>query len=102
MVAFYTPETDEASTFEVSVIQHLRPDGRQRHVFTQLPAEVAGAYEDMTLCGCWFKAEVLTTGEVCVTISNDEENFDASITPNTPSVQEGMAKMLARRQWRNQ
>ena len=85
----------------VDVVQFLMPDGRQKEITTELPDECEGLYRNMLECGCRFEAEVLTTGEVSVTISDDEGDVDIVLSKNCPDVQGGMAAMLQRQLWLN-
>ena len=72
--------------YEVDVMQFLMPNGRQVPCKTDLPIETQAAYQDMLAHGCRFEAEMLTTGQVSVTISNGEEDVDISVTVNGPEV----------------
>lgn len=87
------------TTIRVKCTQFLRPNGRQREVETDLPAECQGAYLEMLAHGCRFEAEMLVTGQVSVTISNGEVDLIMSLIPNGPEVQEAMANMLRSRPW---
>lgn len=89
-------------TFTADVLQYLLPDGRQKKINTELPAELESAYRDMLACGCRLEAEVLTTGEVSVTIFDlgTEDDRDISVTPNGPEVPAGMIAMLQREAWK--
>ena len=86
-----TPQT------EVDVIQFMRPSGRQDPTSTILPWDLQQECDAMRLAGCRFEAEVLTTGEVSVTIFDTHEEIDIAIAviPNGPGVQPAMARMLA-------
>lgn len=88
-------------TFTAKLTQYLRPDGRQVEVETELPMAVLGAYKHMTNYGCRLECEVLTTGEVSVTVTHpDVGDIDISVTENGPEVHEGIVRMLQRRVWR--
>jgi len=84
-------------TTEVDVIQFMRPSGRQNPTSTILPFDLQDEYDRMRLAGCRFEAEVLSTGEVSVTIFDTHEEIDIAIAvlPNGPGVQPAMARMLA-------
>lgn len=90
-------------TFEAEVVQFLMPDGRRRDTSTKLPMACRPAVEEMQKAGCRFEAEMLTTGEISVTISNPKEgeDIDISLTPNGPEVQAGMIAMLDRAMWKS-
>jgi hypothetical protein len=83
------------------VIQYIRPHGEVKHEIAVLPNEYKELYDSMLAHGCRFEAEVLTTSQVSVTISDPKEelDLDISITFNGPEVQKGMIKMLERKSW---
>ena len=83
----------------VEVVQFLLPNGQQQRQITELPDEVAPLYNAMLGAGCRFEAEVLLTGQVSVTIANEEEDLDIEVIPNGPEVQTTMVQMLERKQW---
>lgn len=87
--------------FQVPVIQFLMPHGERRETSTNLPVSCRELFNDMTRAGCRFEAEMLTTLQVSITISNpqDEEDIDISVTLNGPDVQAGMIAMLERQLW---
>ena len=88
-----------SGTFEAQVVQFMRPSGRQNPTSTMLSDEVLPIYREMQAAGCRFEAEVLRTGQVSVTISDDEADRDIEIVANGPGVQDAMEKMLKRRRW---
>lgn len=90
--------------FEVDVIQYLMPNGRRRHCKTDLPVDVKPAYEDMQQHNCRFESEMLTTGEVSLTIydPDSESDIDIEVVKNGPDIQTAMARMLKRGLWQGQ
>lgn len=90
------------TTYEATVIQYLRPHGYPKKVTTELPIETESLYQDMLSINYRFESEVLTTKEVCTSISNEEGDVDSTITKNGPEVQEGMISMLKRKKWEDQ
>lgn len=56
----------------------------------------------MKVSGCRFEAEVLSTREVSITISDSEEDLDIAIVKNGPEVKAAMEEMLKRGSWRLQ
>jgi len=86
-------------TFEADVLQYMMPDGRQVHMKTPLPVECLEAYEAMEAANCRLEAEVLSTGEVSVTISDSEYDRDCRVVKNGPDVKTALAAMLNRRTW---
>lgn len=89
-----------SETYSADVIQFLRPDGRQKSITTQLPADTYDAYRAMLAAGCRLEAEVLLTEQVSMTITRDGEDLDISLTPNGPEVQVGVAAMLRAGLWK--
>ena len=83
----------------VEVIQYMRPSGRPNSQATTISDDLSTAYAAMKAAGCNFAAEVLTTGEVSVTIEDRErgEDLDCEYASIVPSVQAGYEAMLRRR-----
>lgn len=90
-----------STEFTVEVLQYLMPDGRTRPETTELPIAVKPLYNAMVASGHRFEAEMLSTGEVSVTIfcPASDEDVDIEVVPNGPEVQEALAKMLENRMW---
>jgi hypothetical protein len=84
---------------KVEMKQYLRPNGAVRVISSFLSDEFADSIHSMGECGCWLEAEVLTTGEVRVTVTNNEADLDFSITRNGPDVRDGIEQMLKRKRW---
>jgi len=80
---------------EVEVIQFLRPDGRKRLCSVTLDHDLHAEYTAMQIQGWRFEAEVLTTGEVSLTITSEDQDEAISTVPNGPAVPEALARMLA-------
>lgn len=85
----------------VEVTQYLMPDGRKRECTTEISDNVKGLYEEMIQSGYKFEAEMLRTGDISVTISNDEEDIDSRFIENGPGVQNALVEMLKGALWRN-
>ena len=90
-----------SETVTVPVMQFLRPDGTERAATTKLPAEFADVIAQLHNAGCRFEAEMLTTGEVSITIADMERDLDIEVVPNGPEVQAAMLKILQRKAWAN-
>ena len=80
---------------EVEIVQFLRPDGRRRLYTTTLNYDLHAEYAAMQIQGWRFEAEVLTTGEVSLTIASEDQDEAVVIVPNGPAVPEALARMLA-------
>jgi len=86
-------------TFRAELTQFLRPNGRQKRQYTNLPINIQPLYSEMLIANCRLEAEVLMNNMVSITVSNGEEDIDISLTRNGPEVQMGMVAMLQRRRW---
>lgn len=88
---------------DVFLTQYLLPDGRKRETHITLPDEAERPYIEMLGYSCRLEAEILSTGEVSVTVFHVEEEIDLDIevVPNGPEVQDALMKMLKRRSWRH-
>ena len=80
---------------EVEVVQFLRPDGRRHLCTTTLNYDLHAEYAAMQIQGWRFEAEVLTTGEVSLTITSEDQDEVITIVPNGPTVPEALARMLS-------
>ena len=90
------------NTFIADVIQFIRPDGRKEYHTFKLPIEVEAYYKDMVDNGCRLESEVLTTGDVSVTISDGESDLDISLSQNNFKLSDVIADMLKRQPWKKQ
>ncbi len=66
--------------------QFLRPDGRLRPVAVARPADIDALAQALSGAGCEFRCEVLTTGQVSLTVSNGQDDIAIEICDNDPSV----------------
>jgi len=89
------------AVFTADVTQFLLPNGRRRNTTVQLPAKWEEAYKSMQKSGYQFEAEILTTGEVSLTIATLTEgaDVDIEIVPNGPDVCDALVAMLERCRW---
>lgn len=65
----------------------------------ELPLSSLAHYDDMREAGCRLEAEVLTTGQVSVAVSDSETDVDIRIVSNGPEVIAALEDMLARQAW---
>lgn len=86
--------------FQARVTQFLRPDGRQKKFTVEMPDELHEPYVDMVNSGCRLEAEVISTGEVSVTVTSDEADVDIRVTRNDDSVVTALKEMLQAQKWR--
>jgi hypothetical protein len=91
-------------TYMADVMQFLLPNGRQRPMTVELPAESKDDYTAMIESGCRFEAEILTIGEVSVTISDqtNDVDIDIRVIPNGPAVPAALVEMLRSGLYKNQ
>lgn len=66
--------------------QFLRPDGRQKTVEIERPAEIETLAKKVLAKGLRFEIEELQTGDVSMTVSDGDEDLFIRICPNGPDV----------------
>lgn len=71
---------------EVTFIQYLSPDGRQKRVQIDRPEAVARKARAIWEAGYALEVEVLSTGEVSLSIGNGEEDRAIELCANGPEV----------------
>jgi len=77
--------------------QYLRPDGRTRTVEFVVIGDMATKAEKLLKLGWRFEAEMLTTGEVSLTVEDDEDECRAiEIVPNGPEVPKAVDRLVNR------
>ena len=78
----------------------MRPNGNKRLLFVDLPEDLHEYYVSMIGAKCRFEAEVLTTGEISLTISNDEDDIDIRIVQNEgDKPTEALMSLLTQQKW---
>jgi hypothetical protein len=82
----------------ITVTQYLRPHGKQVQANAPISDDYQEQYETMQKCGARLTAEVLTTGEVSITIEDPltKNDFDNEICANNPEVTKAMEALLGR------
>lgn len=88
-----------------NVTQYLLPNGRTRDEAIELPEDTKAFYNDATLNGLCFEAEILTTGQVSITLvgedtDDNDPTVDIEIVRNGPEVREAFIRILNRQKWR--
>lgn len=66
----------------VPFIQYVLPHGEKRPMLIDRPDNIAAAADAIRKQGFRFECEVLTTGEVSFTISDDLGDYASELTPN--------------------
>src|SRR5260221_6538289 len=91
---------DMALNFSAEITQYLMPNGKRIKSQTDLPISIKDDYDDMIKHGCRLEAEVLSTGNVSVTISDGEEDLEIEIIENGPEVRKAIIDMIRRKPWK--
>lgn len=83
---------------DIEFTQYVLPDGRRKPVLIDRPDDVAQKARRIMDAGHRFECEILTTGEVSLTIHNieDEEDVDIEVVPNGPEVPVAIDRMIER------
>ena len=78
--------------------QFLRPDGRTKTISIDRPDTVAAVARTILDQGYRFECEVLTTGDVSLTITNDDDgDVDVEVTKNGPGlIGEAVDRLITR------
>ena len=85
----------------IEMTQFLRPQGRQRKVTMPAPKDMEDDYKQMLEDGFHLEGEMLSTGEVSITVSDDDADYDISVIPNGPEVIKAIGRMLQRKKWQD-
>ncbi|MER9355514.1 hypothetical protein NKI61_19790 [Mesorhizobium sp. M0514] len=77
--------------------QFLRPNGRLVSVSIERPAEVATKAQAIIAAGYRFECEELTTGDVSLTVANDDDgDLEIEVVPNGPTVPAAVDRLVER------
>lgn len=77
--------------------QYLLPDGRKKSTFIGVHMDVADRARSIAAKGLAFECELLTTGQVSLTITDPEKgDLDIRVVPNGPGVREAVEEMVRR------
>lgn len=82
------------TTFVAETTQYMLPDGRRVPQHIALDASLQPRYDDLRACDCRIAAEVLTTGDVSVTLEHEEGDYNIRVVPNDDSVRRAIEEML--------
>jgi hypothetical protein len=72
---------------DIPFTQYLRPNGKAQQVYFQADQETYNLAQTLLDRGFAFEAEVLTTGEVSLTVSDGEEDIAIQVCPNGPGIE---------------
>lgn len=80
----------------IPVIQFVLPDGREREQCVRRPEPIARKAYALIARGYRFEAEILTTGDVHLTLSDPVESLDlaSEIAPNGPEVHAAFDRLV--------
>ena len=86
--------------FNVELVEFVLPNGRQQITQTVLNDEYKLPYEAMLDAGFRLETEILTTGQVSVTVCHPEHgDVDIRIVPNGPEVHVAICELLSSEAW---
>lgn len=80
----------------IEFTQYIMPYGRPQPVSIDRPDEIAAKAKAITDEGYRFECEVLSTGEVSLTVCDDDGDLDIEVVPNGPSVPEAVDRLITR------
>lgn len=78
--------------------QYLRPNGTPKPVTINIADDLSGHLDAIGKVGARLECEVLTTGEVSLTIFDPEleQDFDIELVPNGPGVPDAVDRLIRR------
>lgn len=80
---------------DIPFTQYLLPDGRRTILCIEKYGEIAQKAQEIINKGLRFEAEVLTTGEISLTITDDKEgDLAIEICRNGPQVPKAVDKLI--------
>lgn len=82
------------TTGNVYFIQYLRPSGTPTPVAIEMPAPVVTKADFIRSHGFRFEAEVLTTGQVSFTVSDEDGDYAFEICDNRPGVKAAVEYLI--------
>lgn len=82
------------SLHEIPFTQFLQPDGRKASVSIERPQAVMDKAERIIAAGYRFECEMLTTGEVSFTISDDDGDHAIQVCNNDAAVLEAVDRLI--------
>jgi len=84
------------SNYAIPFTQYLLPYGRKVEVSTERPKDIYDKAMDIIRTGHRFEIEVLTTGYIHMTITDDDGDQDGEIVNNGPEVPIAVDRMITR------
>lgn len=80
----------------ITFTQYLRPFGRPTPVTITRPDDISRKAVEIRERGFRFECEELWTGEVSLTISNDDGDHDIELVDNGPGVPAAVDRLISR------
>lgn len=74
--------------------QYVRPDGRKRPVDAPADRETYDLAQQVIAAGMRFECEVLTTGQVSLTVAHRDEDVAIELSPNGPEIDEALQRLV--------
>lgn len=81
---------------DIPFTRYLPPNGRKTNVSISRPIDIYEKAMKIIDAGYRFEIELLTTGLVSMTISDDEDDHDIEVVSNGPQVPEAVDRMISR------
>lgn len=83
---------------EIPFTQYVLPNGNPREVMIDRPNDVAAKAAEIIARGHRFECEVLTTGEISLTLHDPKkgEDIDIEVVPNGPEVPKAVDRLVLR------
>lgn len=78
----------------VPFTQFLRPNGVERQITIGRPEPIAELAQKLIAGGCRLETEILSTGEISMTVELGEELLAIEIVHNGPEVSEAVDKLI--------
>jgi len=91
------PSPDDTNArYEIPFTQYLLPDGRKRSMSFAVKGESARKAMQIVDAGLLFEAEILTTGEVSLTVHDPdlEEDIAIVVVPNGPGMTDAVESLI--------
>lgn len=81
----------------IPVVQFVLPDGREKPQSIWRPREIAEKAYRLLGAGLRLEAEILTTGEVALTVADPDEGIDLAceVVPNGPGIAAAFDRLVA-------
>lgn len=91
---YFVDHNKENSMRPIAFIQYLRPNGHKQCVQIERPDPVVVKADFIRLHGFRFEVEELMTGQVSMTIADDNDDYAIRICENGPAVPENVDDLI--------